>query len=86
MKRDQSKTTEKAADLNRLGRQFRARRKQKGLSQVALGRLAQVQQSEISRLERGNENISMTGVFRILDVLDAKLGFFNKEDCLVLTL
>jgi ribosome-binding protein aMBF1 (putative translation factor) len=84
-------STPEAIDANRtglfqLGQEVRSRRKHLGFSQARLSQLALVQQSEISRVERGVSNITLTGFLRILDALHCRFGFIGRDGTLTATL
>jgi len=57
-----------------IGSEIRKIRKQKGLSQVKLAGKIGVSQQIISRIERGNENISIATLKRITDALEVKVN------------
>lgn len=53
----------------RLGAQVAAARKAKGLTQMELARRSDVQQAEISRIERGGGNPTATTLIRLAEAL-----------------
>jgi len=58
-----------------IGNEIRKIRKQKGLSQVKLAKKVGISQQIISRIETGNENISIATLKRITDALEVKVNF-----------
>ena len=57
-----------------IGNEIRKIRKQKGLSQVKLAKKIGISQQIISRIERGDENISISTLKRITDALEVKVN------------
>jgi DNA-binding XRE family transcriptional regulator len=57
-----------------IGNEIRKIRKQKGLSQVKLAKKIGISQQIISRIERGDENISIATLKRITDALEVKVN------------
>jgi len=57
-----------------IGNEIRKIRKQEGLSQVKLAKKVGMSQQIISRIERGNENISIATLKRITDALEVKVS------------
>jgi len=57
-----------------LGEQLHAARKAKALSQPALSAVTGVQQSEISRIEKGAGNPTVATLSKLADALDLKLS------------
>lgn len=55
--------------LVRLGSAIRARRKQMGLSQEALALAAHVERSNMGKIERGENNLSVLNLVRIASAL-----------------
>ncbi|MDD5213662.1 MAG: helix-turn-helix transcriptional regulator [Candidatus Gracilibacteria bacterium] len=49
-------------------------REKKGLSQLELAKLANTTQSVIARIERGNQNLSLTTLSKFLKLLDLELN------------
>ena len=54
-------------------------RKQSKLTQIDLAQQAAVNQSDISRLERGSGNLSQAALERIARVFGARIGFIDAE-------
>jgi len=57
-----------------IGNEIRKIRKQKGLSQVKLAKKIGISQQIISRIERGDENISIATLKRITNALEVKVN------------
>lgn len=57
-----------------IGNEIKKIRKQKGLSQVKLAKKIGISQQIISRIERGDENISIATLKRITDALKVKVN------------
>ena len=53
-----------------LGAMLRELRKQKGLTQTALGKRVGLDQKRVSLMENGNPNIRIDSLFRLLSALD----------------
>ena len=62
----------------RLIREILSRRSELNLSQMQLAKLVRTQQPAISRLERGDANITINTLRRIADALDADLDISLK--------
>ncbi len=62
--------TRLARNLRQIGQTIRETRKQKGLSQQELGKLAGFQQETISRIETGKSSMKLQTILVILAVLD----------------
>ena len=60
--------------LIRFGERIRTLRKQKGLSQEALGLETDLEQTYISDIERGARNISLRNIYAIADALGVTLS------------
>lgn len=56
-----------------LGKSLAAARRARGLTQPALSELTGIQQAEISRIERGLGNPTVTTLLRLSDALDQRL-------------
>ena len=59
--------------MKNLGIRMRQLRDNAGLSQEKLAELAEVHRTYISTIERGQQNISLTVVIRLADVLQVRL-------------
>lgn len=62
-------------DRAELGAALQSARKAQSLTQPTLSKLADVQQAEISRIERGVGNPTATTLFRLTHALGLKLAF-----------
>jgi HTH-type transcriptional regulator/antitoxin HipB len=71
VKRPAMKT--KVINLNSLGIILRSARKNKGLNQTEAGKLVGVDQTTISKVERGESKVRIDTLFRILAALDLEL-------------
>jgi HTH-type transcriptional regulator/antitoxin HipB len=56
-----------------LGQALRSERKQKGLSQKAVGHSVGMEQHTISKIEKGNPGTELNTLFRLLAALDLEL-------------
>jgi transcriptional regulator with XRE-family HTH domain len=65
-------TTEVAA----IGSRLRRLRKERGLTQAELARQIGIQQSDLSRMEKGEYRVSLDNLFKILGVFDLDLADF----------
>ncbi|MDH6422939.1 helix-turn-helix domain-containing protein [Aurantimicrobium minutum] len=66
-------------DRAELGAALQSARKARSLTQPKLSLLADVQQAEISRIERGVGNPTATTLFRLTDALGLKLALIPVE-------
>jgi transcriptional regulator with XRE-family HTH domain len=74
------KQTRHTALLQALGNRLRMLRRQRGLSQEELAWKADLELSQISRIERGVINTSVSQLFSISEALDVPLqDFFDFE-------
>lgn len=74
------KQTRHTALLRALGNRLRMLRRQRGLSQEELAWKADLELSQISRIERGVINTSVSQLFSIAEALDIPLqDFFDFE-------
>ena len=63
-----------------IGSRMRELRKERGLTQAELARQIGIQQSDLSRMEKGEYRVSLDKLFKILGVFDLDLAdFFNEE-------
>lgn len=60
---------ESSLDKKSMGELLRTLRKYKNLTQEQLGKLIGVRKSEISKLERGDRNLTIGRLFQLLDAL-----------------
>jgi HTH-type transcriptional regulator/antitoxin HipB len=63
----------KAINSNSLGIILRSARKSKGLNQTEAGKLLGVDQTTISKVERGESKVRIDTLFRILAALDLEI-------------
>ncbi len=63
-----------AADA--IGSRLRRLRKERGLTQAELARQIGIQQSDLSRMEKGEYRVSLDNLFKILAVFDLDLADF----------
>nr|WP_321397024.1 helix-turn-helix transcriptional regulator [uncultured Desulfobacter sp.] len=61
-----------------LGAMLRELRKQKGLTQTALGKRVGLDQKRVSLMENGNPNIRIDSLFRLLSALDVGMALEPK--------
>ena len=59
---------------NTLGKNIRAQRKAKGLSQDALALLCKIDRSYMGRIERGEVNLTVEKLYCIADILECEPG------------
>ena len=62
-----------------IGSRLRRLRKERHLTQAELARQIGIQQSDLSRMEKGEYRVSLDKLFKILAVLDLELGEFFGE-------
>jgi len=65
--------------LRRLGEAIRDERKRQGISQENLALYAEVNRTYMGSLERGEVNVSIITIVKILDVLKIKLSVLLKD-------
>jgi HTH-type transcriptional regulator / antitoxin HipB len=58
-----------------IGKMIRFHRKKSGLTQEALGNLAQLGKTVVFDIEHGKLSIRLTSLLKLLDVLNIKLDF-----------
>lgn len=64
-----------------VGRKIRQLRKERKLTQTALAARIGIQQSDLSRMEKGEYRVSLDTLFRILAEFDVTLAeFFHEQD------
>lgn len=59
--------------LDLLGEMIKATRKERNLTQEALGKLVGVQKAQISKLENGSTNVTIATILKIFDALKTKV-------------
>ena len=59
-----------------VGERLRVLRKQQRLTQAQLARQIGIQQSDLSRMEKGEYRVSLDNLFKILGVLDVEISDF----------
>lgn len=64
---------QKVISPENLGQALRSERKQKGLSQKAVGHSVGMEQHTISKIEKGNPGTELNTLFRLLAALDLEL-------------
>jgi transcriptional regulator with XRE-family HTH domain len=62
-----------------IGNRLRRLRKERGLTQAELARQIGIQQSDLSRMEKGEYRVSLDNLFKILGVFDLDLADFFGE-------
>lgn len=67
-----SSKVDKDKKLVRVGAAVRLRRKELGISQEALAAISGVERSNMGKIERGENNLSVLNLARIADALDCK--------------
>jgi transcriptional regulator with XRE-family HTH domain len=66
-----SSKTDKNKQLVRLGAAIRAKRKELGVSQEELAITAGVERSNMGKIERGENNLSVLNLVRVAEALDS---------------
>jgi transcriptional regulator with XRE-family HTH domain len=67
-------------EIAAIGCRLRELRKERGLTQAELARQIGIQQSDLSRMEKGEYRVSLDNLFKILGVFDLDLAdFFGKK-------
>lgn len=69
-----SSKVDKDEKLLRVGATIRAKRKELGISQEMLATLAGVERSNMGKIERGENNLSLLNLARIASALSCKAG------------
>ncbi|HPC82938.1 MAG TPA: helix-turn-helix transcriptional regulator [Thermoanaerobaculaceae bacterium] len=59
-----------------VGKRIRQRRVERNLTQVELARQIGIQQSDLSRMEKGEYRVSLDVLFRLLQAFELSLGEF----------
>jgi len=73
------KTQIGAPEVAAIGCRLRELRKERGLTQAELARQIGIQQSDLSRMEKGEYRVSLDNLFKILSVFDLDLADFFGE-------
>ena len=63
-------------DVAAVGSRLRCLRKERGLTQAELARQIGIQQSDLSRMEKGEYRVSLDNLFKILSAFDLDLADF----------
>ncbi len=66
-------------DVARIGARLRELRKARGLTQAELARQIGIQQSDLSRMEKGTYRVSLDNLFKILTVFGMDMAQFFSE-------
>lgn len=66
----------KPNEINRIGERLRYLRKVRGLTQAELARQIGIQQSDLSRMEKGAYRVSLDNLFKILAVFGMQIAEF----------
>ena len=66
-------------EIAAVGSRLRRLRKERGLTQAELARQIGIQQSDLSRMEKGEYRVSLDNLFKILGVFDLDLADFFGE-------
>ena len=72
--------------LRAIGRRIRLTRKARGLTGVDLARIARLSQSQISRIESGNQSVRSTVLLRIAKALKVSALIFFMDEAITSTL
>ncbi len=75
----QRQSTPSRADVSRIGSRLRELRKARGLTQAELARQIGIQQSDLSRMEKGTYRVSLDNLFKILAVFGMDIAQFFAE-------
>ncbi len=71
---------QKAPEVARIGERLRKLRKLRGMTQSELARQIGIQQSDLSRMEKGTYRVSLDNLFKILAVFGMDVAqFFQQE-------
>jgi transcriptional regulator with XRE-family HTH domain len=70
------KTQIGSLEVAAIGSRLRELRKERGLTQAELARQIGIQQSDLSRMEKGEYRVSLDNLFKILGVFDLDLADF----------
>jgi transcriptional regulator with XRE-family HTH domain len=72
-------TTRHSPQVAAIGSRLRRLRKERHLSQTELARQIGIQQSDLSRMEKGEYRVSLENLFKILSVLELDVTEFFQE-------
>ncbi len=72
-------TVQKMRQVELVGRKIRQLRKEHRLTQTDLARRIGIQQSDLSRMEKGEYRVSLDTLVRILSELDVSVGQFFED-------
>jgi len=75
-----SKAQLNSPQVAEIGGRLRELRKDRGLTQAELARQIGIQQSDLSRMEKGEYRVSLDNLFKILGVFDLDLADFFGDD------
>lgn len=64
----------------RMGQMIKEARKQRNLTQAALGKLVGVQKAQISKLEKGANSATIVTILKVFKALKAEINFNIKID------
>ena len=67
------------SEVTAVGSRLRRLRKERGLTQAELARQIGIQQSDLSRMEKGEYRVSLDNLFKILGAFDLDLADFFEE-------
>lgn len=71
---------QKSPEVARIGERLRKLRKLRGMTQSELARQIGIQQSDLSRMEKGTYRVSLDNLFKILGVFGMEVAeFFQQE-------
>ena len=71
----------RTSEPQKVGARLRRLRKQHGLTQIELARQIGIQQSDLSRMEKGEYRVSLDNLFKILSVFGLSVAtFFAAEE------
>ncbi len=69
----------KPAEVSRIGERLRFLRKARGLTQAELARQIGIQQSDLSRMEKGTYRVSLDNLFKILAIFGMQIAEFFQD-------
>ena len=72
--------TSKHPQIVAFGKRIRTIRKQKGISQEKLALLAQIDRSDMGKIERGEFNLTLTKIYQISEALQVSVVTLFQED------
>jgi len=71
-----TRTTRSSLPAATVGQRIRQHRQERNLTQTELARQIGIQQSDLSRMEKGEYRVSLDVLFRLLQVFEMSLGEF----------